>query len=360
MKFLDQAKVYIASGAGGAGCLSFRREKCVEFGGPDGGDGGRGGDVIARAVSNSNTLIDYRYQQHYKAKTGGHGMGKDRHGAKGANVIMNVPIGTQIYEEDQETLLADLTVEGQEVVLAKGGKGGMGNAHFKSSTNQAPRHTTPGKPCEEKTIFLRLKLIADVGLVGLPNAGKSSLLRAVSQAKPKVADYPFTTLNPHLGVVTVHDDLFVMADVPGLIEGAHEGVGLGVRCLGHVERCRVLIHLVDALQTSVVTSYRTVRKEIAAYSEELAEKPELVVLSRVDMLSDAELKKQQEKLKRALKKPVYLLSSMTGRGVDPLMQGVLEAVKAANRLSDDEDREAADGADTGWSPVPRPVVAARR
>jgi GTP-binding protein len=229
---------------------------------------------------------------------------------------MNVPIGTQIYEEDQETLLADLTVEGQEVVLAKGGKGGMGNAHFKSSTNQAPRHTTPGKPCEEKTIFLRLKLIADVGLVGLPNAGKSSLL--------------------------------------------HEGVGLGVRFLGHVERCRVLIHLVDALQTSVVKSYRTVRKEIAAYSEELAEKPELVVLSRVDMLSDAELKKQQEKLKRALKKPVYLLSSMTGRGVDPLMQGVLEAVKAANRLSDDEDREAADGADTGWSPVPRPVVAARR
>src|SRR5499427_8512665 len=245
MKFLDQAKVYIRSGNGGAGCVSFRREKFIEFGGPDGGDGGRGGDVIAQCVDGLNTLIDYRYQQHFKAKTGGHGMGKNRSGAAGADIVLKVPKGTQIFDEDNETLLADLTEIGDRAILAKGGNGGFGNAHFKTSTNRAPRRANPGLAGEERTIWLRLKLIADAGLVGLPNAGKSTFLASVSAAKPKIADYPFTTLHPHLGVVSVDDREFVLADIPGLIAGAHEGAGLGDRFLGHVERCRVLLHLVD-------------------------------------------------------------------------------------------------------------------
>ena len=245
MKFLDEAKVYIRSGDGGNGCVSFRREKFIEFGGPNGGDGGRGGDVVAEAVNGLNTLIDYRYQQHFKAKRGGNGMGKDRHGANGDDMVMKVPAGTQIYEEDGETLLADLTKVGERAILAKGGNGGFGNAHFKTSTNRAPRHANPGQPGEERTIRLRLKLIADAGIVGLPNAGKSTFLAAVSAAKPKIADYPFTTLHPQLGVVDSDGREFVLADIPGLIEGAHEGVGLGDRFLGHVERCRVLLHLVD-------------------------------------------------------------------------------------------------------------------
>jgi len=285
MKFLDEAKVYIQSGAGGNGCVAFRREKFIEFGGPNGGDGGRGGDVIAQAVEGLNTLIDYRYQQHFKAKRGGNGMGKDRHGANGADIVLKVPAGTQIYEEDGETLLADLEKIGDTVVLAKGGNGGFGNAHFKSATNRAPRHANPGIPGEERTIRLRLKLIADAGLVGLPNAGKSTFLAAVSAAKPKIADYPFTTLHPQLGVVGIDGREFVMADIPGLIEGAHEGVGLGDRFLGHVERCRVLLHLVDGTYDDAGEAYKTVRAELKAYSEDLAAKPEIVALSKADAMT---------------------------------------------------------------------------
>jgi GTP-binding protein len=327
MKFLDQAKIFIQSGKGGAGCLSFRREKFIEFGGPDGGDGGKGGDVIARAVNNANTLIDYGYRQHYKGKTGGHGMGKNRHGANGADVILPLPVGTQIYDEDYETLLADLTEEGQEVVLAKGGKGGLGNTRFKSSTNQAPRRTTPGGDSVEKYIWLRLKLIADVGLVGMPNAGKSSLLAAVSRARPKIANYPFTTLTPQLGAIATDDRMIILADIPGLVAGAHQGIGLGTRFLGHIERCQRLIHLVDVEQESVVKAYRMVRKELTAYSPELASKPELVVLSRVDTVDPATVKLQQAKLKRATQKPVYLLSSMTGQGLEALMELVIQDLK---------------------------------
>src|SRR6201995_3080455 len=271
MKFLDQAKVYIRSGDGGAGVVSFRREKFIEFGGPDGGDGGRGGDVWAECVDGLNTLIDYRYQQHFKAKTGVHGMGKNRTGANGASMVLKVPKGTQIFDEDNETLLADLTELGERVVLAKGGNGGFGNLHFKSSTNRAPRHANPGLPGEELTIWLRLKLIADAGLVGLPNAGKSPFLAAVSAARPKIADYPFTTLHPQLGVVSIDGREFVLADIPGLIEGAHEGAGLGDRFLGHIERCRVLLHLVDGTGADAGEAYDTVRAELEAYGNGLAE-----------------------------------------------------------------------------------------
>src|SRR5215469_1856389 len=301
MKFLDQAKIYIRSGNGGAGCVSFRREKFIEFGGPDGGDGGRGGDVVAQCVDGLNTLIDYRYQQHFKAKTGGHGMGMNRSGAAGADIVLKVPKGTQIFDEDNETLLADLTEIGERTILAKGGNGGFGNAHFKSSTNRAPRRANPGLAGEERTIWLRLKLIADAGLVGLPNAGKSTFLASVSAAKPKIADYPFTTLHPQLGVVSIDDREFVLADIPGLIEGAHEGAGLGHRFLGHVERCRVLLHLVDGTQENVADAYRTIRAELKAYSPVLAAKPEIVVLNKCDALSAAEIKTKSAALRRAAK-----------------------------------------------------------
>src|SRR5436190_18330446 len=302
MKFLDEAKVYIRSGDGGNGCMSFRREKFIEFGGPNGGDGGRGGDVVAVAVEGLNTLIDYRYQQHHTAQNGRPGMGKDRHGASGADIVVKVPVGTQIYEEDGETLLADLTEAGQRVVLAKGGNGGFGNAHFKSSTNREPRYANPGQPGEELTIRLRLKLTADAGIVGLPNAGKSTLLAAVSAAKPKIADYPFTTLHPQLGVVESDGREFVLADIPGLIEGAHEGTGLGIRFLGHVERCRVLLHLVDATYEDAGESYKTVRTELKAYSEELAAKPEIVALSKADAMTPERIEEQLKSLKKASKK----------------------------------------------------------
>src|SRR5829696_2628922 len=279
MKFLDQAKVYIRSGDGGAGSVSFRREKFIEFGGPDGGDGGRGGDVWAEAVDGLNTLIDYRYQQHFKAEKGGHGMGRSRAGAKGKDAVLRVPVGTQIFEEDNETLIADLVKPGDRVLLARGGNGGFGNEHFKSSTNRAPRHANPGQPAEERWVWLRLKLIADAGLVGLPNAGKSTFLAAVSAAKPKIADYPFTTLAPHLGVVRLDTRSFVLADIPGLIEGASEGAGLGHRFLGHVERCAVLLHLIDITGEDPVAAYRVVRKELKKYHAGLAAKPELVALS---------------------------------------------------------------------------------
>src|SRR5262247_485950 len=299
MKFLDEAKVYIRSGDGGNGCVSFRREKFIEFGGPNGGDGGTGGDVVAVAVEGLNTLIDYRYQQHFKAKRGGNGMGKDRAGANGADAVLKVPVGTQVFEEYGETLLADLTAPGEHVVLAKGGNGGFGNAHFKSSTNRAPRHANPGQPGEERTIRLRLKLIADAGLVGLPNAGKSTFLAAVSAAKPKIADYPFTTLHPQLGVVEVDGREFVLADLPGLIEGAHEGTGLGDRFLGHTERCRVLLHLVEGTGDDASEAYKIVRGELEAYGHVLVDKPEIVALSKADAMTPELIRVQSAKLKKA-------------------------------------------------------------
>jgi GTPase len=332
MKFLDEAKVYVRSGDGGNGCVSFRREKFIEFGGPNGGDGGKGGDVVVEAVDGLNTLIDYRYQQHFKAKSGGGGMGKDRHGANGADVVLKVPAGTQVYEEDGETLIADLTDVGQRAVIARGGNGGFGNAHFKSSTNRAPRHANPGQPGEEFTIRLRLKLIADAGIVGLPNAGKSTFLAAVSAAKPKIADYPFTTLHPQLGVVAVDGREFVLADIPGLIEGAHEGAGLGDRFLGHIERCRVLLHLVDGTGEHSGEAYKTVRAELAAYGHGLADKPEIVALNKADALTPEELKQQTARLKRACKRAPLVLSAATGQGVTEALRallGIIGAAKAA-------------------------------
>ncbi|CAL8980095.1 GTPase ObgE [Rhodoplanes serenus] len=346
MKFLDQAKIYIRSGDGGAGCVSFRREKFIEFGGPNGGDGGRGGDVVVECVDGLNTLIDYRYQQHFKAKTGGHGMGKDRAGGRGADMVLKVPVGTQVFDEDNETLLADLTAVGQRVVIAKGGNGGFGNAHFKSSTNQAPRRANPGQPGEERTIWLRLKLIADAGLVGLPNAGKSTFLAAVSAAKPKIADYPFTTLHPQLGVVRVDGREFVLADIPGLIEGAHEGAGLGTRFLGHVERCRVLLHLVDGTCEHAGKAYKTVRGELAAYEHGLLDKPEIVALNKIDALSPEDLKQQVARLKRAAKAKPLLLSGATGQGVPEVLRAVLAVVDGARAA----ERADTAPAEAGWQP----------
>ncbi|MBS0534818.1 MAG: GTPase ObgE [Proteobacteria bacterium] len=331
MKFLDEAKVYIASGAGGNGCISFRREKFIEFGGPNGGDGGKGGDVYIEAVDGLNTLIDYRYQQHFKAQRGENGMGKDRHGAGGKDVTLKVPAGTQIYEEDGETLLADLVNVGDRVMIAKGGNGGFGNAYFKSSTNQAPRNANPGQPGQELTIRLRLKLIADAGLVGLPNAGKSTFLARVTAAKPKIADYPFTTLHPQLGVVRVDDREFVLADLPGLIEGAHEGVGLGDRFLGHTERCRVLLHLVDGTSDDVVAAYRTVRGELEAYGNGLEDKPEIVALSKTDAMTADEIKKQVAKFKKATKKTPLVLSSASGEGVTEVLRELFKIVGKSSK-----------------------------
>jgi GTP-binding protein len=322
MKFLDQARVYVRSGNGGAGALSFRREKFIEFGGPDGGDGGRGGDVVVEVVDGLNTLIDFRYQQHFKAKTGGHGMGKNRAGARGADAVLRVPAGTQVFEEDGETLIADLTEVGQRVVIARGGNGGFGNAHFKSSTNRAPRRANPGQEGEERTIWLRLKLIADAGLVGLPNAGKSTFLATVSAAKPKIADYPFTTLDPGLGVVAIDGREFVLADIPGLIEGAHEGAGLGDRFLGHIERCRVLLHLVDATGEHAGKAYKMVRRELEAYGAGLAEKPEIVALSKIDAADAKTLKAQSECLRRTAKRKPLFLSAATGAGVTEALRAV--------------------------------------
>jgi GTP-binding protein len=344
MKFLDEAKVYIRSGDGGNGCVSFRREKFIEFGGPNGGDGGKGGDVVAQAVDGLNTLIDYRYQQHFKAKNGRAGMGKDRHGASGDDIVMKVPAGTQIYEEDGETLLADLTDVGQRVVLARGGNGGFGNSHFKSSTNRAPRHANPGQPGEERTIRLRLKLIADAGIVGLPNAGKSTLLAAVSAAKPKIADYPFTTLHPQLGVVESDGREFVLADIPGLIAGAPEGAGLGDRFLGHVERCRVLLHLVDGTGEHAGEAYKTVRAELDAYGEGLADKPEIVALNKADALTPEQLKQQTARLKRAAKRTPLVISAATGAGVPAAMRALQRVIDEAR--GDAQPPAAA----AGWHP----------
>ncbi len=324
MKFLDEAKVYVRSGNGGAGAVSFRREKFIEFGGPDGGDGGRGGDVVIECVSGLNTLIDYRYQQHFKAGTGIHGMGKNRAGGRGADAVLKVPVGTEVLDEDGETVLADMTEVGQRIVLLEGGQGGFGNAHFKSSTNRAPRRANPGIEGQERTIRLRLKLIADAGLVGLPNAGKSTFLASVTAAKPKVADYPFTTLHPQLGIVRTDNRELVLADIPGLIEGAHEGAGLGDRFLGHVERCGALLHLVDATQDDVAAAYKTVRGELEAYGGVIAEKPEIVALSKIDALTPKKIEAQMKRLQKVTKKKPLALSSHSKKGVAEALRAVFK------------------------------------
>jgi GTP-binding protein len=332
MKFLDEAKVHIRSGDGGNGCVAFRREKFIEFGGPDGGDGGRGGDVVALCVAGLNTLIDYRYQQHFKAQRGRDGMGRERAGANGKDVVLRVPAGTQIFDADGETLIADLTHVGDRLVLARGGNGGFGNAHFKSSTNRAPRRANPGQAGEERSIWLRLKLIADAGLVGLPNAGKSTFLAAVTAAKPKIADYPFTTLTPQLGIAGVDGREFVLADIPGLIEGAHEGAGLGDRFLGHLERCRVLLHLVDGSIDDIGKAYRTLRRELEAYGHGLAEKPEIVAISKADALSPAEIERQTAQLVRGAGSKPLVLSAVTGTGVQDVLRRLIAAISAINAL----------------------------
>ncbi|MDG1339843.1 MAG: GTPase ObgE [Paracoccaceae bacterium] len=322
MKFLDLAKVYIRSGGGGGGCVSFRREKYIEYGGPDGGDGGRGGDVVAEAVDGLNTLIDFRYQQHFFAKNGVPGMGKQRTGADGDDIVLRVPVGTEILDEDEETVIADLTEVGQRVILAGGGNGGFGNLHFKSATNQAPRRSNPGLPGIERTIWLRLKLIADAGLLGLPNAGKSTFLAASSNARPKIADYPFTTLHPNLGVVGVDDAEFVMADIPGLIAGASEGRGIGDRFLGHVERCSVLLHLVDGTSETVAEDYRTIIGELEAYGGELAHKPRVTALNKIDALADEERAEAKADLEEACGAPVLMMSGVSREGLIDVLRAV--------------------------------------
>ena len=332
MKFLDQAKIYVRSGDGGDGVVAFRRERFIEYGGPDGGDGGKGGDIIFEAVQNLNTLIDFRYTQHFRARKGGNGSGSDRTGAGSDDLVIKVPIGTQIMDDDQETMLADLDVPGKRITLLRGGDGGYGNAKFKSSTNRAPRRADKGWPGEERWIWLRLKLIADVGLVGLPNAGKSTLLAASSAARPKIADYPFTTLHPQLGVVRLNaTEEFVIADIPGLIEGAHEGAGLGDRFLGHVERCAILLHLIDGAAGDVVKAWRMVREELAAYGGGLADKPELIGLNKGDSMSPRETSARRAALAKASGRPVMVLSGVTGEGVPEVLRALQNAVNDERR-----------------------------
>ncbi len=335
MKFLDLAKVTIRSGGGGAGCVSFRREKYVEFGGPDGGDGGRGGDVHVEVVDGLNTLIDFRYQQHFFARSGQGGMGKGRSGRDGADVVLRVPAGTEVLDADQETVLADLTSVGDRVQLAQGGNGGWGNARFKTATNQAPRRANPGQPGVEREIWLRLKLIADAGLAGLPNAGKSTLLAAVSNARPKVADYPFTTLHPNLGVVGVDEREFVMADIPGLIEGASDGRGLGDRFLGHVERCAVLLQLVDATAEDAVADWRTIDAELAAYGPALADKPRIVALTKTDALDAATAAARGRALQAACGRDVHPISAVAGDGVTALLRALMAQIDAGRATPED-------------------------
>ncbi len=323
MKFLDQAKIYLRSGDGGDGVIAFRREKFIEFGGPDGGDGGKGGDIVLEAVQNLNTLIDFRYTQHFRARKGGNGSGSDKTGAGAPTVVVKLPVGTEVFADDRETLLADLDRPGKRVLLLKGGDGGFGNTHFKSSTNRAPRRRDKGWPGQERWVWLRLKLIADAGLVGLPNAGKSTFLAAVSAARPKVADYPFTTLHPQLGVVRLSaSEEFVLADIPGLIEGAHEGSGLGDRFLGHVERCAVLLHLVDGAAGDVVRAWRTVRAELAAYGGGLADKPELIGLNKADAITPREVSARRAALAKVSGREVFVLSGVTGQGVPEVLRAV--------------------------------------
>ena len=338
MKFLDQAKIFIRSGNGGPGSVSFRREANVPYGGPDGGDGGRGGDIVAKCVNGLNTLIDFRYQQHFKAESGRPGAGRDKSGLSGKQIILRLPVGTQILSDDQTTILADLTRVGQEIILAKGGEGGHGNAFFKSSTNQAPRKSQPGISGLEMWVWLRLKLIADAGLVGLPNAGKSTFLSVVSAAKPKIADYPFTTLHPNLGVVAIDGKEFVMADIPGLIEGAHEGAGIGHRFLGHVERCRVLLHLIDATHTDPIASWRTIRTELSAYDDGLARKPEIIALSKCDSAPDDYITDLIKELQTAGAKNILRLSSVTGSGLNEVLRAMDDVIQSERIKGENEGK----------------------
>jgi GTP-binding protein len=338
MKFLDQAKIFIRSGNGGPGSVSFRREANVPYGGPDGGDGGRGGDIVAKCVNGLNTLIDFRYQQHFKAESGRPGAGRDKSGLSGKQIILRLPVGTQILSDDQTTILADLTRVGQEIILAKGGEGGHGNAFFKSSTNQAPRKSQPGISGLEMWVWLRLKLIADAGLVGLPNAGKSTFLSVVSAAKPKIADYPFTTLHPNLGVVAIDGKEFVMADIPGLIEGAHEGAGIGHRFLGHVERCRVLLHLIDATHTDPIASWRTIRTELSAYDDGLARKPEIIALSKCDSAPDDYITDLIKELQKAGAKNILRLSSVTGSGINEVLRAIDDVIQSERIKEENEGK----------------------
>ena len=351
MKFLDQAKIFLKSGDGGAGCVSFRREKYIPRGGPDGGDGGRGGDVIAEAVDSLNTLIDFRYRQHFKAGRGNHGQGRQKTGAGGETLVVRVPVGTQILDESKSRVVLDLTEPGQTGLLAKGGDGGFGNTHYKTATNQSPRRADPGWPGEERWLWLRLKLLADAGLVGLPNAGKSTFLSAVSRAKPKIADYPFTTLHPNLGVVSLDEETFVLADIPGLIEGAHEGAGLGHRFLGHIERCSILLHLVDgtAEDHEVAEAYRTVRAELEAYGHGLADKPELIALNKIDALDPETLERRRALLESATGQPVAGVSGVSGAGLTPLLGQLMQAVRADRAARRGHTAEAAETSE-GWQP----------
>ncbi len=351
MKFLDECKIYLRSGNGGGGAVSFRREKYIEYGGPDGGDGGKGGDVWIESVEGLNTLIDFRYHQHFKAETGGHGMGRNRHGANGEDAVMRVPVGTQVLDEDKETVLLDLNEAGMRVRLAKGGNGGFGNTYFKGPINQAPRHANPGQDGEERWIWLRLKLIADVGLVGLPNAGKSTFLAAASAAKPKIADYPFTTLAPNLGVVDLSvGERFVMADIPGLIEGASEGAGLGVRFLGHVERTAVLIHLVDGTQDDVAEAWRTVRTELEAYGEELGDKSEFLVLNKVDALDEETRQARAAELAEVSGTTVRQVSGVSGEGVTELLREAYALVRARKGEAAEEEVARTGAPPEAWAP----------
>ena len=352
MKFLDQAKIYIQSGDGGAGCVSFRREKYIEFGGPNGGDGGKGGSVWIEAVPNLNTLIDFRYHQHFKAQKGRNGMGSDKTGPKGEDIVIKVPVGTEILADDQETLIVDMVEPGQKFLIAKGGDGGRGNAQFKSSTNQAPRFAEPGWPGEEKWVWLRLKVIADVGLLGMPNAGKSTFLSVVTKARPKIADYPFTTLHPNLGVAWVDNYEMVIADIPGLIEGASEGVGLGDRFLKHIERCYALLHLIDATSDDVVATYKSIRKELELYDAKLASKPEVVALNKIDALDDKEVAKKQKALEKAIGKKVFAISAIAKKGVfDCLLEVNKYITRDRKRKDEDVVEEQVVVANKPWSPL---------
>lgn len=344
MKFLDTAKVYVKAGDGGNGCVAFRREKFVEFGGPWGGDGGRGGDVVFECVDNLNTLIDYRYQQHFKAGRGEEGQGKDKAGGRGADAHLKVPVGTQLFEEDGETMIYDFTEIGEKFIFLRGGNGGFGNAYFKTSTNQSPDWANPGLKAEERWVWLRLKLIADAGLIGLPNAGKSTFLSVTTSARPKIADYPFTTLIPGLGVVRVKGREFVLADLPGLIEGAHEGVGLGDKFLAHAERCRVVLHLVDGTGEHAGKDYKTVRHELKSYSDDLADRTEIVCLTKIDALDSETKKSQMAKLKRACGQTPFALSSATGNGVEAVLMALLEQIGQIKKT------EQADTVIKAWQP----------
>jgi GTP-binding protein len=341
VKFLDEAKIFIKSGDGGDGCISFRREKFIPEGGPDGGNGGRGGDIIIESADNLNTLIDFRYQQHFKADRGEHGRGSNQFGKGGENLIVRVPVGTEIWDEDKTTILADMNVAGQKITLLRGGDGGFGNAHYKTSTNQAPRKALPGWPGQERWVWLQLKLIADAGVIGLPNAGKSTFLSATSKAKPKIADYPFTTLTPQLGVVQVDGHSFVLADIPGLIEGAHIGRGLGTKFLAHVERCNVLLHLIDITAEDVVESYRTVRSELEQYGKFLAHKPEIIALNKSDALDAAEQAAKQKQLSEAIGSPVYVISAAAQKNITEILRALWKPIAEAKAREAELAAEAA-------------------